>query len=300
MNRNSKLTTLDDVIAQIVPGTHLSFGGVLSNRRPALFVRELARRRIGDLTLSGLPGAGWDVDLLIGMGLVRKILFGIVTLAPIGMAPSFRLAVENGTVEAPIVEAMSLAAAFLAGGYRHPYHFIQTIDGTDFPEHSGMHETLTDSQGIRHCAVRAIRPDFSVLHVEEADEYGNARHAHGPLGDALIARAADRTIVFAERIVANSEIRAESHRTTIPAHLVTAVVEAPFGAHPTGTSLYRSDMGHLRAYHSAAEQRRLGDATAFYDYVRRFIDATTTWDQYYAAVGGEALERQLTIRGIDE
>jgi glutaconate CoA-transferase subunit A len=265
-----------------------------------VFVREVARRRIGGLTVSGAPGAGWDVDLLIGLGLVRKVLLAVVTLAPIGMAPSFRGAVENGEVEAPVVDAMSLTSAYIAGGYRHPYHLIRTVEGTNLPQHSGLHEILTDSRGVEHRAVRAIRPDVGILHVEEADEFGNVRHRHSPMSDILIARAAEHTVVFADRIIANSVTRAEPHRTTIPAHFVDAVVEAPFGAHPTGTALYRSDTEHLQLYHSVAERRRLGDARPYDDYIRTFVDTASTWAAYHAAIGGERLESELWSASGDD
>lgn len=291
--RRSKLTTLDAIVELVRPGSGLALGGVLEANRPAVFVRELIRRRVGELVLYSAPGSGWDADLLIGAGLVRRAMLPMVTMAPIGLAPSFRMAVERGEIEAPPLDAMTLVAAYTAAGYGHPYHLIASVEGTDIAADRQIFETLTDSAGRHHRAVRALVPDLCVLCVEEADEFGNLRHHAGRVADLLLARASRRTVVLAERILSNEQVRREPNRTTVPGHLVSAVVEAPFGAHPSSTAFYRADERHLRAYHGAAEQRRTGDDRAYLDYLERFVYSACDWRSYYEAIGGSAREREL-------
>src|SRR5262249_28109482 len=122
------------------------------------------------------------------------------------------------------------------------------------------------------------------------DEFGNVRHGRGRVMDVLAARAARRTIVFCERVVPNELVRREPFRTTISAQYVHAVVEAPFGAHPTATAEYQADMAHLREYVRAAEARRQGDEEPFADYVSRYVTGVADEAAYRQAIGGEATE----------
>uniref|UniRef100_UPI000B2E1CC3 CoA-transferase n=1 Tax=Clostridium sp. NkU-1 TaxID=1095009 RepID=UPI000B2E1CC3 len=60
--------------------------------------------------------------------------------------------------------------------------------------------------------VKAIRPDVAVIHVQEADEEGNARIT-GPLfEDVLFSRAAKRVFLTAENIVHGSAFTGSSKK----------------------------------------------------------------------------------------
>jgi glutaconate CoA-transferase subunit A len=291
-SRRSKLISLADAADFVQAGVTIALGGVVHANRPAAFVREIVRRRTGPLVLCSSPGSGWDADLLVATGLVSRAILPMVTMAQHGLAPSFRAAVEAGDLTAPYLDAMSLIAGYLAGGYGHPYHLIGSLEGTDLVRDADLYELLTDSEGRTHRAVRALAPDVCVLHVEEADEFGNARHRRGRGADILMARAAKRTIVMTERLVSNREVRREPHLTTVPGHLVAGVVEAPFGAHPTATADYSADDDHLARYQRAAESRRRGDPTDFDAYLREFVDGPRDAAAYRAVVG-DARERAL-------
>lgn len=100
-------------------------------------------------------------------------------------------------------------------------------------------------------AVRAIVPDVTIVHVQRADEEGNA-HCWGNFGVMLEAvRAAKKVIVIAEEIVAPEIIASDPNRTVIPGFLVSAVVREPFGAHPSPVQGYYSrDNDFFRQYHA--------------------------------------------------
>lgn len=294
--------TMDEAVALVRPGSSLALGGAVHAGRPAAFVRALIRAGTGDLVLNPSPGSGWDVDLLIGCGRVRKTVLPMVTMAEHGLAPSFRGAAEAGEIETKYIDTMSMVAAYLAAAYGHPYHLIRGLEGTDMVEDPEIYEILTDSQGNRHRAVRALAPDVAVLHVEEADEYGNVRHRRGRVLDVMLARAARAVVVQAEQIVPNAEVRRDPGRTTIPAHHVTGVVHAPFGAHPAACADYQTDDEHLRAYARAAEARRRGDPAAFEEYLATYVLGPTDESAYHAAVGGAATEQRLreAMRGTHD
>ena len=82
------------------------------------------------------------------------------------------------------------------------------------------------------CLLPAINPDVAMIHVHEADVYGNAR-VYGPNVCALeTAMAAKRTIISTEEILDSESFRRSPQHTTIPHFVVDAVVHAPFGAWP--------------------------------------------------------------------
>jgi glutaconate CoA-transferase subunit A len=109
----------------------------------------------------------------------------------------------------------------------------------------------------------------------------------------MLARAAKRVVVQAERIVSNAEVRRDPGRTSIPGMHVDHVVEAPFGAHPTACADYQTDDDHLRAYVRAAEARRRGDAAAYEEYLQTFVFGPADAAAYLTAVGGAATETRL-------
>ena len=106
--------------------------------------------------------------------------------------------------------------------------------------------------GERLAAVKAIKPDATIIHAHQADKYGNVRLNGSPFEDILKARAAERTIITVEEIIDNEEIRANPHLTTIPYIHVAAVVHQPKGAWPASCdSYYHSDTDEIKAYAQA-------------------------------------------------
>lgn len=81
--------------------------------------------------------------------------------------------------------------------------------------------------------VPAANPDVCILHVQRADKYGNAQY-WGAIGSvAAAALASKRIIITCEEIVDTEIIRSSPHHTIIPAFRADAVIEVPWGAHPT-------------------------------------------------------------------
>ncbi len=80
--------------------------------------------------------------------------------------------------------------------------------------------------------VRALVPDYAIIHVQEADIYGNCRILGPSYQDLLLARAAKKVIITTERIVGTYRMQEEPKLTAIPHFLVEAVVDLPGGAKP--------------------------------------------------------------------
>jgi len=86
--------------------------------------------------------------------------------------------------------------------------------------------------GTEVVCVKALVPDYAIIHVQEADIFGNCRILGPSYQDALLARAAKKTIITTERIVGTYRMQEEPKLTAIPHFLVEAVVEMPGGAKP--------------------------------------------------------------------
>lgn len=118
--------------------------------------------------------------------------------------------------------------------------------------------------GEKTVAVKALVPDWALVHVQEADEFGNARIIGSQFQDNLLARAARKTIVTAERIVGTEVFRANPEFNAIPHFLVQAVVEAPNGGRP-GVCFgeYETvDAGALKRYAGAVKDGKLSEYLA--------------------------------------
>ncbi|MEO6119852.1 MAG: CoA-transferase, partial [Terriglobales bacterium] len=109
----------------------------------------------------------------------------------------------------------------------------------------------------------ALNPDVTIVHVQRADEDGNA-HCWGNFGVMLEAvRAAKKVIVLAEEIVPSKVISSDPNRTVIPGFLVAAVVEAKYGAHPSPVQgYYKRDDAFFQQYHERTKTQADFDAWA--------------------------------------
>lgn len=279
--RSSKVVTLEHALDKVPDGTMLAIGGLWFHNVPSAAVRALVRRGVRDLTLLSAPPSSYDSDLLIGAGAVRRAYLAHVSFEHLGLAPNFRRAVERGTVELLECDEATLLGGLMATLEGLPEHPIVSLKGTDHLRTSPLARTHVTADGSPVVVPPALRPDVALLHAQEADPYGNVRSLGTPFCDPVLAKAADHVIVTVERIVSNEEIRSDPHRTTLPGHLVDAVVEVPFGAHPCAShGCYPHDEEHLRAYVAA------GARGEFDRYLTEYITEPATHEQYLTAVGG--------------
>lgn len=107
--------------------------------------------------------------------------------------------------------------------------------------------------------VRALKPDWAIIHVQEADEFGNARILGSDFQDVLFSRAAKKTIITTEKIVDTDTFRQEPKLTSIPHFLVEAVILAPQGAKPGICYPYYNtvEASTMKAYGKAVKEGTL-------------------------------------------
>jgi glutaconate CoA-transferase subunit A len=115
-----------------------------------------------------------------------------------------------------------------------PFQPIRGLCQTDVATVGGFATVRDPYSGEEVHVVPWIRPDWAVLHVHEADEYGNARLHGSPGYDPVMAEASARVILTTEQIIPTHEPVAHPELTTIPGIFVSAVVLVPKGAFPCG------------------------------------------------------------------
>jgi glutaconate CoA-transferase subunit A len=274
-------------------GMTIALGGLATACHPMVAVRHIIRRGLRDLTVIGSPVGGLDVDLLIGAGCVRKVVcpyVGAEALAPIG--PFFRAAAERGTVEVWECDEGQYYTALQAAAQMLPFLPCRGGVGTAFPELNPDLKPFQDPvRGETLLAVPALVPDVALLHAATSDPFGNVQFIGTGYADRLLARAANRTLVQVERVVSNEEIRRRPERTAL---LATAVLKAPWGAHPfSSPGHYLEDREHIGELVAAGRTlARDGDRRAFEAYLDRYVRQPAGHLDYLERVG---LRRLLSL-----
>ena len=279
-----KRTTVANAIRKYVPdGSLIAMGGFGHIRTPMALIYELVRQRKRDLTVIGKT-AVHDIDILIGGGCVSRVEVAYAFGHELrGLSPCGRRAVESGQVK--VTGEISNAGfqwRFLAAAMGVPFMPVRSMLGTDTIKHSSARVIEDPWSGKPIGLVPACYPDVALFHVHRCDQYGNAQIDGIMVEDFELARAARRLIITTEEIIDHEEIQRHPWRTVIPFYLVDAVIEVPFGAHPTEMPVtYYFDEQHI-AHWLEVSKTPHGTSKYFEEYVFGVPD----FDAYLEKVGG--------------
>src|SRR5579863_4839910 len=259
MTAESKLLTMRDAIALHVPsGSMVLLGAQLEQMIPFAAGHELIRQSRRDLTLVG-PISDILFDQMIGAGCVSRVMAAWVGNVSAGVGYCFRRAVERGIprrLEVVDYSNFTMALALHAAALGVPFLPTYATLGSDLLKKNGnLREFSSPVSEEKLVAVRALRPDVAILHVQRSDAQGNA-HLWGNLGVAVdAARAARKVIIVAEEIVEPSVIASDPNRTQVAGFMVSAVVHEPGGAHPSPVQgYYGRDHAFFAQYHEETRQ----------------------------------------------
>ena len=278
-----KRVSLAEAVALVRDDAIVALGGGLSARLPMALVRELIRQGRRGLHLVG-SAHGIDVDMLVAVGAVRRCEESYVGFEQdLGLAPAYRRAAEEGSIEVAESCCVSMLAQLRAAEMGLPFLPVRGVRGSDIAALHPEYATITcPFTGEVLIAVPALRPDVALLHAPSGDRYGNLRLEQPYVLDERFASASRVVIATVDELVSTEEVVASG--VTIPAHLVTAVVLAPFGAHPTSCyPRYAYDHGHLREYVSAAQS----GPDDFEKFLATYVCGSE--ESYLTAVGAERL-----------
>jgi len=276
------------------PGSTIALGTCLEQMIPFAATHELIRLGVGDLTLVG-PVSDIAFDQLIGAGLVRRVIAAWVGNVMMGLAYSFRRAVEEGvprSLEVVEFSNFTLAQALHAAAIGAPFLPTRTVLGSDLV---GRNPWLVPIEspldGKPLLAVKPLQPDVAIVHVQRADPHGNAL-MWGSLGiTADAARAARAVIVTAEDIVAPEQIRRDPNRVVVPGMVVAAVCEARWGAHPSPVQgYYRRDHEAYADYHRVTKT-----AEGYAAWRAEWVDGVRDLAGYLSRLGNERVASLIAM-----
>lgn len=308
-----------EAIAELVPdGASVAMGLQLEQMIPFAAGHEIIRQKKRGLTLVG-PISDILFDQLIGAGCAEGVIAAWVGNVMMGSAYNFRRACEQDNPGRPgerlrvinmtnFTVALALQAAAMGVPFLptrtglgsdvaigNPFFieiddpFQETVPCSAAQPRPALHPTTptpgaAGTPAVPHGklhAVRALTPDVTIVHVQRADQDGNA-HCWGNYGVMIEAvRAAKRVIVVTEEIVDADVISSDPNRTVIPGFLVSAVVECPGGAHPSPVQgHYKRDDAFFRQYHG---QTRTPEDTA--RWFERWVYSIPDRAQYIKQLG---------------
>jgi glutaconate CoA-transferase subunit A len=284
-----KLMTVGDAVKRFVQdGDYLAVGGFGVARLSTAVCHEIVRQKKQNLTVAGHT-ATHDFQILAvgnltghGQLIARVDAAYIVGLEARGLSPHARRVMESGQVECTEWSNYSLAVRFKAAAMGLPFLPTRSMLGTDTFKKSPAKEIVCPFTGDKLLALPACFPDVGVIHVHEADRYGNCRIRGTTVADIDLARASKKLIVTCERLIPNDEIRQDPTRTAIPFFCVDAVCEVPFGSYPGNMPYeYFSDEEHLRQWLEVE-----CDEAEHKKFVDKYIYGVTDFNAYLELCGG--------------
>ena len=289
-----KRMTIDEIVAQIEDGMTIGIGGWGPRRKPMALVRAMLRSDLKDLTSVSWGGA--DVGLLARAGMIRKLVYAFVSLDTVPLEPNFQLARQNATIpEVVELDEGMFQTGLYAAAQRLPFLPMRAGLGSDVlvnnPSIKTVRSPYPDTDGTfgDFVAVPALNLDVALVHLNRADQHGNATYlGPDPYFDDLFVQAATKAYVSCEQIVDTAGLTVDTpvQRLLISRMMVDGVVETPNGAHfTTCTPDYERDEAFQRAYAKAAAE---DDSWA--DFEQRFLSGDEA--AYQAAVAAFQREQE--------
>jgi glutaconate CoA-transferase subunit A len=283
---HSKLLTLSKAIQRFIPdGSSIAMGLSLESLIPFAAAHEIVRQRKRNLTLIG-PISDMLFDQLVGAGCVRQIRAAWVGNVITGSGYNFRRGIESGTLKIEDHSNLTLALALRAGAMGVSFMPTLTALGSDlFKTNPNLKKMACPFTGADLTAVAAINPDVTIVHVQRADEFGNA-HAWGNLGVTRDACLASRQVILtAEQIVSPDIISRDPNRVFTPGFRVNAVIHCPWGGHPSPVpGYYNRDHQMFIDYRNDSKTPGLYAA-----WKKRWVDDVHSFQVYLDQLGPERL-----------
>ena len=246
------LTEADAVRRSVADGDYVSFDFSSFTRGPLALIREIIRQGRRDLWYCA-KFTLMESTLLAAAGAVSRIDVGFM-----GLGDTLNRAVEEGKIKATEWTNGTLTLRHMAGAMGVPFLPTRALLGTDTLKYSGAKVVRDPFGGKPIALIPAVTPDVGLIHVHQADVYGNAR-CFGPGVSPLETAAASRKVIIStDEIIDHDDIRKDPSKTTIPYYMVDAVVYAPFGAYPGGLpGVYEMDFEHFAEYNTLERQGQL-------------------------------------------
>jgi glutaconate CoA-transferase subunit A len=236
----AKLQSLKEAVAEnLRDGDTVAFEG-FTHLIPHAAAHEVIRQGIKDLTLIRMTP---DIiyDQMIGMGLVKKVIFSYAGNPGVGLLRRMRDAIENSwprAIETIEHSHAAMANAYEAGAAGLPCAVFRGYRGAGLKEVNPAIKSITcPFTGEELAAVPAHRPDVAVIHAQKANRRGDVL-VEGIIGvqkEAVLA--SKRSVVTVEEIVEDFD-DLHPNLCVLPHWTITSIAHVPGGAHPSYTHGY--------------------------------------------------------------
>lgn len=285
----NKIMSVKEAVERFVfDGAIVGMGGQSIARVPMAITHEIVRQEKRNLTIQGCNLA-MSMDLLVGAGLVKRTESGTGNLERFGTTFQWRRAIETGQIQHRDYSHLAMVSRFMAGEMGLPFMPTKSLLGSDIlNKHLDGADgyTIIENPWGEHEPVAllpAATPDVAIIHAQKVDELGNVMVQGFAVHDVEMVRAAKETIVTCEEVVSSEDTRRNPELTSIPYLYVSAVVEQPFGGHPTSVYRYYDyDGDHVDYYQTVARE----GGERYQEYLHRYILDCESFKEYLEKIGG--------------
>jgi glutaconate CoA-transferase subunit A len=233
-----KLISLSEAVRNLVKDGDLVYAAGFTHLIPFAVGHEIIRQGIQNLTLArATPDLIYDQ--MVAAGCARKVIFSYMGNPGVGSLRFVRAEIEAGKLEWEEYSHFAMISRLQAGASGLPFIPMNPTAAVDLELANPNYSRVTDPySGQEVVVVPPLKPDVAIVHVQRADQNGNA-HIWGIIGEQKEAAfAAQRVILTAEEIVSEDIIRSDPNRTLIPGFIVDAVCHVPYCSHPSYTQGY--------------------------------------------------------------
>jgi len=270
-------------------GDYIATGGFGSVRFSTAVLHEIVRERKRNLGFSG-HSTTHDFQILAAGGVIDRCdIAYVVGLEIRGLSPNGRRLMESGAVRTTEWSNAGLGWRYKAAAMGLPYLPVRVMLGSDTLRYSAGKIIQDPFTGQKLLAVPALYPDVGIIHVHQADIYGNAQIDGTSIVDLDLAKASKRLIITTERLVDTEVFRRDPRKTSIPYWQVDAVCHVPFGSYPGNMPFeYFSDEKHLAEWIEAEQNE-----DTFKAFLDHYIFAVDDFETYLALAASDARLEEL-------
>jgi glutaconate CoA-transferase subunit A len=292
----SKVLSLSEAIGKYVNDGDTVYAAGFTHLIPFAAGHEIIRQGKKNLTLArATPDLIYDQ--MVAAGCARKVIFSYMGNPGVGSLRIVRSAIEQGKLEWEEYSHFGMITRLQAGASGLPFLPMNQTGATDLEKANPNIKRIGDPFGGKDViVVRALNPDVAIVHVQRADENGNA-HLWGIIGEQKEAAfAAKKVVLTAEEIVDESVIRSDPNRTMIPGIVVSAVCHVPFACHPSyAQGYYDRDNEFYLAWDKVSES-----AEATKQYLDEWVYGVPDRDKYWEKLGSEVHKRLEVLQQMSE
>ncbi|MDD3853105.1 MAG: hypothetical protein PHD40_05555 [Syntrophomonadaceae bacterium] len=232
--KRDKRMSLSDAIGQFVQdGDIFAETGFSYVRSPIQAYFEMVRQKKKNLIGIGSPMS--NCSYFMAFDMLAGIHLSYIGVEMRGNDKNFARAIKTKKSELlSIWSHGTMALGFKAAQLGAPFIASKQLLGTDMLTKNPYVKVIDSPVGTDNSPVAlipALFPDVCIIHVQQADRYGNAVIEGPALNDIALSAACRKVIITAERIVPEMTIRNNSS-AVIPFWYVDAVVDLPYGALP--------------------------------------------------------------------